>query len=115
MRACHDNHPGQSRGRSVLRMLVGWFRLTLSIPVWLYQRVVSPVLPGSCIYTPTCSEYSRQAILRFGLRGVALAILRIGRCAGALYVGGDDPIPDRITAAYLFGSYRTRWRRGNRE
>jgi putative membrane protein insertion efficiency factor len=83
------------------------------VPIWVYQRVFSPALPASCIYTPSCSEYTRRAILRHGIAGVLLGVLRVLRCAGGLFTGGDDPVPERITARYMFGSFRTfRRRRG---
>ena len=60
-----------------------------------YQLVLSPLLGSNCRYQPTCSEYAREAIARYGaLRGGALALRRIGRChpwGGA----GYDPVPDR--------------------
>ncbi len=97
MVAYQDNHPR-------------WVHRALALPVVVYQKIISPALPGSCIYSPTCSEYARVSILRHGLAGIVLAIFRIGRCAGGLYEGGADPVPDRISRAYLFGSYRRRWR-----
>jgi hypothetical protein len=55
-----------------------------------YKRWVSPLLPRSCRYSPTCSEYARLAILKHGLlRGLALAVWRIARCQ-PLGAGGID-------------------------
>ena len=58
-----------------------------------YQRVISPVLPPSCRFQPTCSYYALTAIERFGvLRGGWLALKRIGRCH-PWNPGGYDPVP----------------------
>ncbi len=65
----------------------------------LYKIILSPIAGNQCRYTPTCSEYAKQAIIRFGvLRGMWLGTKRIFRCApwGGC---GKDPIPD---AFYLF-------------
>ena len=86
-------------------------RVLISVPVWLYQKVISPALPPHCIYTPTCSEYTRQAIMAHGLLGLLAGILRLFRCVGGLYTGGEDPVPEHVTMHYLFGSYRRFWRR----
>lgn len=58
-----------------------------------YQRFISPLLPATCIYTPTCSEYAVQAIRKYGcLRGGYLAVKRILRCH-PFHEGGYDPVP----------------------
>jgi putative membrane protein insertion efficiency factor len=58
-----------------------------------YQRWVSPALPPSCRYTPTCSQYAMEAIeLRGVLVGTALAAWRVLRCH-PLVKGGYDPVP----------------------
>ncbi|MFW5688261.1 MAG: membrane protein insertion efficiency factor YidD [Spirochaetota bacterium] len=85
-------------------------RVVMTIPVWLYQRVISPAIPPHCIYTPTCSEYTRHAILAHGFAGALAGLFRLFRCVGGLYTGGEDPVPERITWSYLVGSYRRFWR-----
>jgi putative membrane protein insertion efficiency factor len=56
----------------------------------LYKRRLSPLLPPSCRFTPTCSEYARLALIRHGLgRGSVLTLLRVLRCQ-PLHPGGVD-------------------------
>ena len=58
-----------------------------------YQSRISPLLGARCIYVPTCSEYARQAIARYGLaKGGWLALRRILRFH-PLHAGGYDPVP----------------------
>jgi len=58
----------------------------------LYQRFISPFLPPSCRFQPTCSEYSAQAILEYGFfKGTLLGIYRILRC-NPFSRGGYDPV-----------------------
>lgn len=58
-----------------------------------YKRFVSPLLPPACRFTPTCSEFAREAILRHGfLRGTRLAAARLLRCH-PFHPGGHDPVP----------------------
>ncbi|HHW71791.1 MAG TPA: membrane protein insertion efficiency factor YidD [Firmicutes bacterium] len=57
-----------------------------------YQRFISPLLPRSCRFYPTCSEYARQAIAKHGWKGLWLAMKRIGRCH-PWHPGGIDPVP----------------------
>ena len=57
-----------------------------------YQVIFSPWLPSSCRFYPSCSEYMRQAIEKYGTaRGVWLGLKRLGRCH-PLSAGGIDPV-----------------------
>ena len=58
-----------------------------------YQWVVSPLLPPSCRFVPSCSEYAALALSAHGLvRGAGLALWRLVRCH-PLHPGGYDPPP----------------------
>jgi uncharacterized protein len=58
----------------------------------IYKLAVSPWLPPSCRFTPTCSEYAGEAIGKFGfIGGLARAIARLLRCH-PLHRGGFDPV-----------------------
>jgi putative membrane protein insertion efficiency factor len=64
--------------------------------LWLikaYQQFISPLLPPSCRYQPTCSQYSAEALIKHGLfKGGWLAIKRIASCHP--WGGhGHDPVP----------------------
>lgn len=59
----------------------------------VYKRLLSPLLGQRCRFHPSCSDYARIAIARFGpLRGGILAFWRILRCQ-PLCTGGPDPVP----------------------
>jgi putative membrane protein insertion efficiency factor len=77
--------------------LVGWILAPLT---WLcialvrfYQKFISPGLPRSCRFAPSCSQYALEAIQRYGaLKGVWLGALRLARCH-PWHPGGFDPVP----------------------
>lgn len=65
------------------------------VMIKVYRAIVSPLLPASCRFQPTCSAYALTAIERFGfVRGGWLALRRIGRCH-PWSPGGHDPVPPR--------------------
>jgi putative membrane protein insertion efficiency factor len=67
-------------------------RAIATVPIRLYQRLISPALPRHCKYEPTCSHYAVQAIGRYGiLRGLVLAGWRLLRCNPWSH-GGLDPV-----------------------
>ena len=65
----------------------------LVVLVRAYQKLLSPILPASCRYIPSCSEYAAEALTRHGLvRGTWLSVARVLRC-NPWSEGGDDPVP----------------------
>ena len=58
-----------------------------------YQVILSPLLPASCRYYPSCSAYAIEALERHGAaRGGWLTLKRLGRCH-PFRPGGYDPVP----------------------
>ncbi len=58
----------------------------------IYKAVVSPFLPPACRFEPTCSEYARQAVDKYGAaRGTWMGVKRILRCQ-PFCKGGHDPV-----------------------
>jgi len=68
-------------------------RKIFTFPIIIYQHVVSPLFPSSCRYSPTCSNYSKEAIDKHGIiKGTILSVKRISKChpwGGS----GYDPVP----------------------
>lgn len=68
-------------------------RTLLLLAVRGYQRFLSPFLPASCRFVPSCSEYAHQAIVQHGaVSGLWLAVVRLVKCA-PWHPGGYDPVP----------------------
>ena len=69
------------------KLLVGLIRV--------YQVALSPYFGSQCRFTPTCSEYAKEAVKQHGaLKGSWLAVRRIGRCH-PYHPGGHDPVPPK--------------------
>lgn len=63
----------------------------------LYKRMLSPLLGNRCRFHPSCSDYARIAVSRFGtVRGGSLALWRIARCH-PFSAGGIDEVPQTFT------------------
>lgn len=69
-----------------------WPRDFALVAIKAYQRFVSPLLPPSCRFTPSCSHYAVMAIQKYGLlRGMVMGTMRVLRC-NPFSKGGFDPV-----------------------
>ena len=82
------------RGLSVRNVEVRlWPRRLVMLVIKGYRDLISPALPPSCRFWPTCSEYTYQAVEKYGLlKGGWLAVKRLARCH-PFNPGGYDPVP----------------------
>ena len=71
-----------------------------TLALWLlrgYQVMISPLLGQTCRFSPSCSNYSMQAIERYGFfKGVYLTAARLLRCH-PFHPGGYDPVPEKCS------------------
>lgn len=102
--------PYNSSLKKVFSLILKWigagFTLILIIPVRIYQWVISPMLPGSCRYVPTCSQYAIEALRVHGpIKGLLLGTKRIFSCHP--WGGhGYDPVPPKGTPLLKFKKYK---------
>jgi putative membrane protein insertion efficiency factor len=71
-----------------INSLISKFSLIL---IKIYRRFISPLMPPCCRFYPTCSNYAEQAIKKYGVMGILLAIKRILKCH-PFHPGGYDPL-----------------------
>lgn len=95
--------PREGRGVGMLRRALGTWGVAVALAVlWVYRRLLSPLLHGltlalagpgaGCRFVPTCSEYAGLALRKHGLRrGLLLAVHRISRCRPGCPGGVDYP------------------------
>lgn len=83
------------RSPGPLTTLLAWVRELFLLPLRLYQRLISPLLPARCKYYPSCSNYAVQAVRELGIvRGSIVAAWRLARCNPWSH-GGVDELADR--------------------
>jgi len=91
-----DGTEENKKKKTVFSYIVGIPRQLAIVCISIYRHAISPLLPPSCRYVPSCSEYAVIAIKRFGfLRGVWLSVKRVGRCH-PFRPGGYDPVPEEL-------------------
>jgi putative membrane protein insertion efficiency factor len=68
-------------------------RRIVMLPIRGYQKFISPALPPSCRFSPSCSQYALEAVSKYGaLKGIWLGLRRLIRCH-PFNPGGYDPVP----------------------
>ena len=86
-----------SKAEVLLRFIRRAAVFSLSIPIYAYRYALSPMLPRSCRFEPSCSVYALEALSVHGpLKGTWLAARRLSRCHPIAFLGGGsgvDPVP----------------------
>ena len=80
---------------NILQLPQKIFLIILAPIIFVYQKLISPLLGPRCKYHPSCSSYLVQAITTHGIiKGIILGILRIIRC-NPFSGGGFNPVPSK--------------------
>ena len=91
----HDDDPVEGARAPSSSGRAGPVASVLLLPIRFYRKWISPALPPTCRFTPSCSAYAVEALTTHGaLRGVWLTVRRLLRC-GPWHPGGYDPVPER--------------------
>lgn len=87
-------------------MSAKFLRKAFLLPVYFYRKFISPGLPSSCRYNPSCSAYFIQAVEKHGIfKGSCLGFARIFRC-NRRFMCKDDPVPSEFSFALIRRQYR---------
>ena len=79
--------------KKIVNALKGLLSKVMLALIAFYRTCISPLLPPTCRYTPTCSQYAKEAIQKYGpFKGGWLALKRILRC-NPFGGSGYDPVP----------------------
>jgi uncharacterized protein len=86
-----------SKAEILLRFIRRGAIFVLSVPIHAYRYALSPMLPRSCRFEPSCSAYALEALSVHGpFKGTWLAVRRLSRCHPIAFLGGGsgiDPVP----------------------
>lgn len=92
---CFAGHATGDESAACGRSAGGFLRTIALAAIGFYRAAISPALPSSCRFYPTCSVYAYEAVSAWGLRrGLWLTIKRLGRCR-PFGPYGYDPVPER--------------------
>jgi putative membrane protein insertion efficiency factor len=93
MRSCATTWRRGGLERFEVASISRWPRNVAMLMIRGYQRAIAPILPRSCRFWPSCSQYTLEAIDRYGvIKGGWLGARRIARCH-PFHPGGFDPVP----------------------
>jgi len=96
-------------GSSLVQQVASLPRLLGIGAIRVYRLFLSPLIGRQCRYLPTCSEYTEDAVRRYGLwRGSWMGLARLQRC-GPFGASGYDPVPETFPAN---AKWYTPWRYG---
>ncbi|MBF0456567.1 MAG: membrane protein insertion efficiency factor YidD [Nitrospirae bacterium] len=80
------------KNRALLKIVRVEMKRIIIFAIWLYKAAVSPFLPQSCRFAPSCSEYAAAAVEKYGvMKGTGMAVKRLLRCH-PFSEGGYDPV-----------------------
>jgi len=86
-----------SKAEILLRFIRRGAIFVLCVPIYAYRYALSPMLPRSCRFEPSCSAYALEALSVHGpFKGSWLAVRRLSRCHPIAFLGGGsgiDPVP----------------------
>lgn len=86
----------KSMGKKIYAVCTFPLKLVCYVLIYFYKMFISPLLPKSCRYIPSCSTYCMRAIKENGvIKGIFLAGKRIIHCTSKSK-GGFDPVPENI-------------------
>jgi len=87
----------RAKAETLLRLARRGAVFALSVPIYAYRYALSPMLPRSCRFEPSCSAYALEALSVHGpLKGSWFAVRRLSRCHPIASLGGGsgiDPVP----------------------
>ncbi len=86
--------------KGIIQRINSGIKQIFIFPIRVYKKIISPILPDSCRFSPSCSVYAVEAIEKHGvILGIFLAIYRIIRC-NPFCKGGNDPVPEKISDVF---------------